>query len=110
LAPEPPIVPLHVERGSDRDRDEFLGELVRFGYRRESLVEHRAEFAVRGGIVDVWPANAHEPVRLDFFGDEIERLTTFDIASQRSVLDLHQVDVCPAREWLPSLATRERAE
>ena len=58
------------------------------GYRRESLVEHRAEFAVRGGIVDVWPAQGHEPIRLDFFGDEVERLTTFDIANQRSLRDL----------------------
>jgi transcription-repair coupling factor (superfamily II helicase) len=110
LAPEPPAVPLHVERGSEYDRDEFLAALVRFGYRRESLVEHRAEFAVRGGIVDVWPAHALEPVRLDFFGDEIERLTTFDIASQRSVVDLEDVVVGPAREWLLSVQTRERAE
>ena len=110
LAPEPPAVPLHVERGSEYDRDEFLAALVRFGYRRESLVEHRAEFAVRGGIVDVWPAHALEPVRLDFLGDEIERLTTFDIASQRSVVDLEDVVVGPAREWLLSVQTRERAE
>jgi transcription-repair coupling factor (superfamily II helicase) len=110
LAPEQPLPPLRVLRGEERDRDEFIAELVRYGYRRESLVEHRAEFAVRGGIVDVWPAHANEPVRLDFFGDEIERLTTFDIATQRSTTDLHQVDVGPAREWVPSSATRTRAE
>ena len=110
LAPEPAIVPLRVARGSERDRDQFLSALVSLGYRRESLVEHRAEFAVRGGIVDLWPAHAHEPVRLDFFGDEIERLTTFDIASQRSVADLEVIVVGPAREWLPSSATRQRAE
>ncbi len=110
LPPEEPIAAMRVTRGDDRDRDEFVAELVRFGYRRESLVEHRAEFAVRGGIVDVWPAHAHEPVRLDFFGDEIERITTFDIASQRSTVDLDVVEVGPAREWLLSSASRERAE
>ena len=110
LPPEAPTVPRHVVRGEERDRDEFIVQLVHFGYRRENLVEHRAEFAVRGGIVDVWPAHAHEPVRLDFFGDEIERLTSFDIASQRSTLDLAHVDVGPAREWLPSAAARSRAE
>ena len=109
LTPEPATVPWRIERGSERDRDEFLAELVRLGYRRENLVEHRAEFAVRGGIVDVWPAHAGEPVRLDFFGDEIERLTTFDIASQRSVSDLESVLVGPAREWLLSPHTRAQA-
>ena len=110
LPPEEPTAPMVVVRGGERDRDDFITEMVRLGYRRESLVEHRAEFAVRGGIVDVWPAHAHEPVRLDFFGDDIERLTTFDIASQRSMLDLERVEVGPAREWLPSADTRERAE
>jgi transcription-repair coupling factor (superfamily II helicase) len=110
LPPEEPTAPLRLRRGEERDRDEFMAELVHFGYRRESLVEHRAEFAVRGGIVDVWPAHAHEPVRLDFFGDEIERLTAFDIASQRSTMDLEEVDVGPAREWLPSKESRQRAE
>jgi len=110
LPPDEPAEPLRVTRGDERDRDEFIAALVRYGYRRESLVEHRAEFAVRGGIVDVWPAHALEPVRLDFFGDEIERLTRFDIASQRSTSDVEVVDVGPAREWLPSAATRARAE
>ena len=80
------------------------------GYRRENLVEHRAEFAVRGGIVDVWPAQGNDPIRLDFFGDEIERLTTFDIANQRSLHDIEQAYIAPAREWVPSQKTRERAE
>ncbi len=102
--------PLEVRRGAEMDRDEFLEGLVRRGYRRESLVEHRAEFAVRGGIVDVWPAHASEPVRLDLFGDEVERLTTFDIATQRSTADLEGVTVGAAREWLPSDEERARCE
>jgi len=80
------------------------------GYRRENLVEHRAEFAVRGGIVDVWPAQGNDPIRLDFFGDDIERLTTFDIANQRSLHDIEQAFIAPAREWIPSQKTKERAE
>ena len=102
--------PILVRRGAEMDRDDFLAGLVRRGYRRESLVEHRAEFAVRGGIVDVWPAHAHEPVRLDFFGDEVERLTVFDIATQRSTSDLEHVAVGAAREWRPSTEERERCE
>ncbi len=110
LPPEAPTAPVVVARGSQRDRDDFIAELVGRGYRRESLVEHRAEIAVRGGIVDVWPAHAEQPVRLDFFGDEVERLTTFDIATQRSTSDLERVVVGPAREWLPSATTRALAE
>ncbi|EQD47106.1 mfd, partial [mine drainage metagenome] len=74
----------------------MLGTLVATGYHREVLVEHRAEFAVRGGIVDLWPANADEPVRLDFFGEELERVAVFDVATQRSTRDLDEVVIAPA--------------
>ncbi|MGB8197664.1 MAG: transcription-repair coupling factor [Acidimicrobiales bacterium] len=110
LSPEPVVAPLIVKRGGELDRDGFISALARCGYRRESLVEHRAEFAVRGGIVDVWPAEGHEPIRLDFFGDEVERLTSFDIANQRSLHDLDEAVVAPAREWLLSGEARQRAE
>ena len=110
LSPETMAPPLEVLRGGELDRDRLLVDLVRFGYRRENLVEHRAEFAVRGGIVDVWPAQGDEPIRLDFFGDELERLTTFDIANQRSLRDLDEAVVAPAREWLLSAESRRAAE
>ena len=110
LPPEPATPPMIVRRGSELDRDAFIGDLAAFGYHRESLVEHRAEFAVRGGIVDVWPAQGSEPIRLDFFGDEIDRLTSFDIANQRSLRDLNEAVIAPAREWLLNESTRARAE
>jgi transcription-repair coupling factor (superfamily II helicase) len=110
LAPEPVVAPLVVQRGAELDRDRFIDDLAALGYRRESLVEHRAEFAVRGGIVDVWPAQGNDPLRLDFFGDEVERLTSFDIANQRSLHDVDEASIAPAREWLPSATTRARAE
>ena len=110
LPPEPATEPLVVERGTQLDRDRFIEELARAGYRRENLVEHRAEFAVRGGIVDVWPAQGHDPIRLDFFGDEIDRLTAFDIANQRSLHDVSSATIARAREWVPNDETRARAE
>jgi transcription-repair coupling factor (superfamily II helicase) len=109
LPPDEPRRALDVRRGAAMDRDEFVAALVGYGYRRESLVEHRAELAVRGGIVDVWPAQDDQPVRLDLFGDELERLTTFDIANQRSLADLERASMAPAREWIPSEHSRERA-
>jgi transcription-repair coupling factor (superfamily II helicase) len=110
LSPEGLVEPFVLRRGNEIIRDEFIQGLANFGYRREHLVEHRAEFAVRGGIVDVWPAQNDEPIRLDFFGDEIERLTAIDIATQRSTHDLDEAVLAPAREWLPGAATREKAE
>jgi len=110
LTPGAQRPPLIVRRGDELDRDDFVKGLVETGYRRESLVEHRAEFAVRGGIVDVWPAQGDEPVRLDFFGDEVERLTAFDIANQRSVHDLDATTIAPAREWILDEEQRARAE
>jgi transcription-repair coupling factor (superfamily II helicase) len=110
LPPESVATPLVVRRGGDLDRDKFVEGLGSLGYRRENLVEHRAEFAVRGGIVDVWPAQGYEPIRLDFFGDELERLTVFDIANQRSVRDVHEAVIAPSREWVPGEASRLRGE
>ncbi len=110
LSPEVVREPFVLTRGAEIDRDQFIEGLVSMGYRREQLVEHRAEIAVRGGIVDVWPAHADEPIRLDFFGDDIERVTIFDIATQRSTHDVDEVVIGPAREWLPGQRTRERAE
>ena len=81
----------------------------RMGYRRESIVEHRGELAVRGGIVDVFPSTADEPVRIDLWGDEVDRLTRFDVADQRSIDDLDAVELFGCRELVADEAMRERA-
>ena len=80
--------PVVVAKGDRVDVDELVAQLVAMGYRRESIVEHRGELAVRGGIVDVFPSTADEPVRIDLWGDEVDRLTRFDVADQRSIDDL----------------------
>ena len=101
--------PLTVTKGGMLDPDEFCAELVRFGYRRENVVEHRGEFARRGAIIDVFPSTDDVPVRIDLWGDEIERLTRFEVAEQRSTEDLENVLVFPARELLYDDDVRERA-
>lgn len=110
LSPEVVSRPIILEKGSELSRDDFIETLGGFGYRRENLVEHRGEFAVRGGIVDVWPAQGNEPLRVDFFGDEIDRLTAFDIANQRSMHDVVRGIIAPAREWIPSEESRSLSE
>ncbi len=109
LTPEVLEGPIDVVRGDSFEREDLLSQLVGFGYRREHAVEHRGEFAVRGGIVDVWPAQGSEPVRIDLFGDEVERLSVFDVADQRSIRDVDVVRIFGAREWRPNETTRQRA-
>ncbi len=94
--------PVTVARGQRLVVDELVGELVGMGYRRESLVEHRGEVAVRGGIVDVFPSTGDEPIRIDLFGDEVDRLTRFDVADQRSTTDIDSVELFGCRELVPS--------
>ena len=109
LTPGAARPPVTLRRGDAFEREELVRSLVADGYRREPLVEHRGEFAVRGGIVDLWPAQDDAPVRADFFGDELERLTVFDVATQRSTADLEVAVVAPAREWALTTTERERA-
>ena len=101
--------PVTVRPGRPRRPRRLVARLVGMGYRRESLVEHRGELAVRGGIVDVFPSTGDEPVRIDLWGDEVERLTRFDVADQRSVVELGRVELFGCRELVPDEAMRERA-
>jgi len=101
--------PVTVERGAKIDLEDLVGRLVARGYRREYQVEHRGEVSVRGGIVDVFPSTSDLPVRIDLWGDEVDRLTEFDPGDQRSVTDLGSVELFGCREVLPSEAVRERA-
>ncbi len=103
------VDPVTVRPGAEIDPDELSATLVEFGYRREELVEHRGEFARRGAIVDVYPSTADSPIRIDLWGDEVDRLTTFSVNDQRSIGDLDEVLIFPARELMPTADVRSRA-
>jgi transcription-repair coupling factor (superfamily II helicase) len=102
--------PIIVGHGDVLDPAELVAELVAAGYRREELVEHRGEVAVRGSIVDIFPSTADTPVRIDLWGDEVDRLTEFSVSDQRSTVDLSEVELFPCRELLATDEVRERAE
>ncbi|MGH9275542.1 MAG: DEAD/DEAH box helicase, partial [Acidimicrobiales bacterium] len=104
------VEPVVVTPGERRDRDELVATLVGAGYRREEVVEHRGEVAVRGSIVDVFPSTADRPVRIDLWGDEVDRLTEFSVNDQRSTDDLERVEIFGCRELLPTAEVRARAE
>jgi transcription-repair coupling factor (superfamily II helicase) len=103
------VEPIVIHPGDIVDPDDLSRRLVEFGYRREELVEHRGEFARRGAIVDVFPATADGPIRVDLWGDEVDRLTTFDVNDQRSTGDLAEALTFPARELVPTDDVRARA-
>ncbi len=105
---EEAAVPIVLSRGGRLDQQELVSRLVALGYRREYQVEHRGELAVRGGIIDVYPSTAELPVRIDLWGDEVDRLTEFDPGDQRSVADLRDVELFGCREVLPTEAVRAR--
>ncbi len=104
------IEPLEVRAGDQVDATQLVEQLVAGGYRREYQVEHRGELAVRGSIIDVFPSTADAPVRIDLWGDEVERLVEFSVADQRATVEVEVLRVFGARELLPGPEVRQRAQ
>jgi transcription-repair coupling factor (superfamily II helicase) len=104
------VDPVVVGHGDRLDPVELVGRLVAAGYRREPQVEHRGEVAVRGSIVDVFPSTGDAPVRIDLWGDEVDRLVEFSVNDQRATVERAEVEIFPCRELLPTAEVRVRAE
>jgi transcription-repair coupling factor (superfamily II helicase) len=102
--------PIVVGRGDTIDPQALLEKLVELGYRREYQVEHRGEVAIRGSIIDVFPPTADIPVRIDLWGDEVDRLSEFSVHDQRSTIDIEEVLLVGCRELRPTDEVRMRAE
>ena len=109
LAPsEIPAEPLLLKPGQRMSQERVLRELVDLGYEALPEVAGRGEFARRGGIVDVFPAGEPLPVRIEWFGDEIESLRAFDPANQRGVRPVDEIRLLPASEFLVGKDAGER--
>src|SRR6266498_3622882 len=102
--------PLAIEAGTTLPPDVLAEGLAAMGYARAEVVEHRGEFAVRGGIVDLFPSTARRPTRLEYFGDEVESLREFAPATQLSTGKLDRVEVYPCRELVVGDDVRLRAD
>src|SRR6516225_2407990 len=98
--PDPALRPhgFVLRTGDLLDLDETARDLVAAGYERVDQVEDRGQFAIRGGLVDVFPATEDRAVRADLFGDEIESLRWFSTFTQRSLGDAELVEIAPAAE------------
>ncbi|MCL4433203.1 MAG: transcription-repair coupling factor [Actinobacteria bacterium] len=109
LGPIKAAQPLQIKVGQCIDLESTASQLAAMGYRREYLVEHRGEFAIRGGILDIYPSVSPAPVRMDLFGDEVERIAYFDPGDQRSRNSVDNILVFAAREMPATDGVRERA-
>jgi transcription-repair coupling factor (superfamily II helicase) len=87
-------------KGGELEREEAVTALLAAGYQRVDVVEDPGTFALRGGVMDVFVARNRFPVRLEWFGDEIERLRLFDPDSQRSLREVQELLVHPVRETI----------
>src|SRR5688572_1492538 len=108
--PDPELRPhgFEIEKGGLLDLDEVAARLVACGYERTDQVEDRGQFAIRGDILDVYPATEERAVRCELFDIEVERLTWFSIFTQRSLEEADRVEIAPAAELTPE--HRELAE
>lgn len=94
-------VSLILNKGQEIDLDTFKKQLIDQGYNPVKFVDEPGEFAVRGGIFDVFPYSGEYPLRLEFFGDELDTIREFDAGSQRSIAFLNQARIIPDLTNLP---------
>ena len=93
---------LEFRNDSSIDFAELSAQLVEMGYEKMPQVESVGQFAIRGGIVDLYPLTEENPVRIELWGDEIDSIRSFDILSQRSIENLESIRIYPANEVLVS--------
>jgi transcription-repair coupling factor (superfamily II helicase) len=105
------LVPVTLRAGDEADLERVVEQLVDTAYARVDLVEKRGEFAVRGGILDVFPPTEEHPLRVEFWGEEVEEVRYFQVADQRSLeVAADGLWAPPCRELLLTPAVRSRAK
>ncbi len=103
------LEPVELRKGDEIGLDATVGALAAAAYSRVDLVERRGEFAVRGGIIDVFPPTEDHPLRIEFFGDEVDEIRRFAVADQRTLEEVTHVWAPPCRELLLTGDVRVRA-
>jgi transcription-repair coupling factor (superfamily II helicase) len=103
------LEPIELATGETHDLDGIVQRLVDVAYARVDLVTKRGEFAVRGGILDVFPPTEEHPLRVEFWGDDVEEIRTFAVADQRTIDKVDRVFAPPCRELLLTDAVRAKA-
>ncbi|MEJ3743855.1 transcription-repair coupling factor [Actinomycetes bacterium KLBMP 9797] len=103
------LVPVELRRGGEAVLEDVARRLIDMAYARVDLVTKRGEFAVRGGILDVFPPTDEHPSRVEFWGDEVEEIRTFAVADQRTIEPVDSMWAPPCRELLLTPEVKRRA-
>ncbi len=103
------LEPVTLAAKDNVDLSTVVSRLAEIAYTRVDLVEKRGEFAVRGGILDVFPPTSEHPVRVEFWGDDVEEIRSFAVADQRTLSTVDRLWAPPCRELLLTPAVRQRA-
>ncbi|MGP9314921.1 transcription-repair coupling factor [Yersinia pseudotuberculosis] len=90
---------LVMKKGQHLSRDKLRAQLEQAGYRSVEQVMEHGEFATRGALLDLYPMGSNEPYRIDFFDDDIDSLRVFDVDSQRTLVEVEQINLLPAHEF-----------
>ena len=98
---------LTFEAGDELSLDLVKTQLVRMGYEKEYQVETMGQFALRGGILDIFPLTEENPIRIEMWGDEIDTIRTFDTESQKSIENIDEITIYPACELVLSEEEKE---
>jgi len=100
---------LHLKAGDLHELDELSGYLTALGYEQVPRVERPGEYSRKGGILDIFPVNLADPVRIEFFDIEVESIRIFSAPTQRSIRNIEEILILPRREILLSRKMREEA-
>ncbi len=110
--PPPELRPesIRLRLGERRSLEDISLDLAGAGYERVERAEERGQFAVRGGLLDVFPSSGRDPLRIELFGDEIEQMRAFSPFTQRTLQEVEEVLVHPAVEWRAELVGSQEQE
>lgn len=89
-----------LKKGDEYNFTKLVAKLINSGFTRFEAVESKGQISVRGSILDIFPISSEKPVRIEFWGDEIDQIAYFDIESQRRIEEIDEISLCPATEML----------
>lgn len=97
---------IHIGNESSLNFEQLKKDLVAIGYERQEQIDGPGEFAIRGGILDIYPLTEELPIRIELWGDEVDSIRTFDVESQRSIENLPDITIYPATEFMEEKGER----
>jgi transcription-repair coupling factor (superfamily II helicase) len=89
---------LHLEKGKSYPFEKLIDQLIKMGYQRYAVASDKGQFAIRGGIIDIFPVSSPDPYRLEFWEDDLESLRIYDPIGQKSIRQAEEVQITPAQE------------